>query len=155
MGKRIEHRIGVSAPPEAIWSVMADIDNWSAWNPVYTQAAGKVAIGETLRFQLALAGRKPMALTGKVIDWVPNEQLIWRMPLFGGALRVTRYIEIEQLSGAGCILANGEIQEGLAAGVVPQGIRRAIRDGMQAMNEAAKARIEALVCSGARSGVAA
>ena len=155
MTNRIEHRIGVSAPPEAIWSVVADINAWSAWNPVYTQAAGKVAIGETLRFQLALANRKPMALVGKVIDWVPNEQLIWRMPLFGGALQVTRYIEIEQLTDAGCILANGEIQEGLAAGVVPRSIRRSIRDGMQAMNEAAKTRIERLAGSDAEPGVAA
>ena len=30
-GVRVEHRIGVAAPAEAIWQVIADLPRWSTW----------------------------------------------------------------------------------------------------------------------------
>ena len=48
---KIEHRIGIQTPTEAIWPMVADIAGWPAWNPLYTKAEGKLvprAIIETL-----------------------------------------------------------------------------------------------------------
>ena len=36
----IEHRIGIQAPPEAIWAVVSDIARWRDWNPLYPRADG-------------------------------------------------------------------------------------------------------------------
>jgi hypothetical protein len=35
MRVKIEHRIGVQAPAEAIWAVIAEIERWGDWNPLY------------------------------------------------------------------------------------------------------------------------
>ena len=55
----IEHRIGIQAPPEAIWSVVSDIARWKEWNPLYPRADGVVRIGAQLDLDLVLPGRKP------------------------------------------------------------------------------------------------
>lgn len=140
---RIEHRLGVAAPASVVWSIVQDVERWGEWNPVYSQARGRVAIGERFDLVLTLPGQKPMELPGRVLDWVPNEQLHWRIKLFGGAINVVRYIELEALTEVACVLSNGEVQSGVGVGLVSSKMRRAIRDGLQAMNEALKTRAEA------------
>lgn len=140
---RIEHRLGVAAPAPVVWSIIADVGRWGDWTGVYRDVQGRIAIGEPLNLVLTLPGQKPMALPGRVLDWVPNEQLHWRIKLFGGAVKVTRYIELEALNDAGCILSNGEVQSGMGASFVPGKMQRAIRQGLQSMNEALKDRAEA------------
>ena len=151
---RIEHRVGVAAPASAVWSVVSDLGRWAEWNPVYPEASGKLSIGSPLKFKLVLPDRDPMMLDATLVDWVPNEQLVWKIKLMGGLLRLTRYVEIEALNENACILSNGELQEGLGARFVPARLRRAVRDAMQAMNEAAKARAESLAGGGSAEGAA-
>ena len=31
---KIEHRIGIQAPADVIWEILADIPGWEAWNPL-------------------------------------------------------------------------------------------------------------------------
>ena len=49
---KIEHRIGVQAPPDVIWESLADLSTWADWNPLYPNAAGQIRIGETLDLDL-------------------------------------------------------------------------------------------------------
>lgn len=140
---RIEHRLGVAAPAPVVWSIIADVERWGEWTGCYQSARGKVSIGQPLDLVLTLPGQKPMNLPGRVLDWVPNEQLHWRIKVFGGLINVVRYIELEALNEAGCILSNGEVQSGAGAAFVPAKLQRAIRQGLQSMNEALKARAEA------------
>src|SRR6185437_3253125 len=74
-GVRIEHRIGVQAPAEVIWDIVYDLDNWPAWNPLYTEASGTIRIGQPLEMTVALPGMKPQKARATVLEWVPNEQL--------------------------------------------------------------------------------
>jgi hypothetical protein len=75
-----------------------------------------------------------------VLEWVPNEQLHWRLSLYGGLATITHYIEIEKLDAAGCIVANGEIIDGFLAPFVSA---RGLRKGLHDMNQALKAAAEA------------
>src|SRR5262245_54776081 len=77
-GYRLEHRVGVNAPPEIIWEVVSYLDRWSEWNPLYPKAAGQIRIGETLTLTLAVPGQPPQEIRPTVLDWIPNEQLHWR-----------------------------------------------------------------------------
>jgi len=139
---KIEHRLGIQAPPEAIWAVIYDVDNWSRWNPLYTQASGQVRIGTQLTLTLNLDGRPPQTIMPTIIDWVPNEQIHWKLKMLGGLVRSTRYLEIEALGETGCIFSNGELFEGPLGPTVAKRLRPAIRAGFSAMGEAVKARVE-------------
>lgn len=140
---KIEHRMGIQAPAEIIWSQVSDIAAWSEWNPLYPRAEGALRIGGVLTLDVALPGETVRTLRPTIIDWVPNEQILWRATVFGTLLRATRYIEIEQLTAVGCIFANGELFEGPAAGFLPRRLRAAARAGFRVMGEAVKARAEA------------
>lgn len=143
-GFRVEHRIGVQAPADVIWEIVYDLPRWSEWNPTYPSAEGNVRIGETLNVTLALPGQPQQALKPRVLEWVPNEQLHWRLTMLHGLISTTRYIEITQLAEANCIVDNGELFGGLMGPSLGRRMGRAVRRGFEAMNEALKERAEAV-----------
>jgi hypothetical protein len=140
---KIEHRIGVQTPPEVIWEMIADIAGWPAWNPLYPKASGQLAFGAQLELEVAIPGEKPRRIRATVTDWTPNEQIIWKVSMFGGLLTTTRYIEIEKLSEEGCIFSNGEFFEGPLIRLLGRRQRKAIREGFARFGEAVRERAEA------------
>ena len=143
-GVRVEDRIGIQAPAEVIWEIVQDLPTWSEWNPTYPRAEGEIRIGNTLTLDLALPGQPKQEIKAKVLEWVPGEQLHWQLRLMGGLIRTVRYIEISPLSERGCIVDNGEIFGGLMGPSLGKRMGRAVRQGFHAMNEALKARAEAI-----------
>lgn len=143
-GVRIEHRVGIQAPAETIWDVIYDIDRWHEWNPLYTRASGLIRIGQPLSLTLAIPGQAPREIQPTVLEWVPNEQLHWRLSIMGGLVKTIRYIEIDRLAEESCIINNGEIFGGLMGPSVARQAGRAIHRGFAAMGEALKDRAEAL-----------
>jgi hypothetical protein len=142
-GFPIEHRIGVQAPPDVIWDLIYDLAGWSEWNPLYPKATGDIHIGSTLDVTLALPGQQPREIHPIVREWVPNEQLHWNLSLMRGLLKSVRYLEIEQLAEASCIVSNGEIFGGMMGPSAAKRMGRTIHRGFREMNEALKARAEA------------
>ena len=142
-GLRVEDRIGIQAPPEVIWDIVRDLGRWSEWNPTYPKAEGQIRIGEILTVSLALPGQPVQELKPKVLEWVPNEQLHWRLTMMGGLIKTLRYIEISPVSESGCIVDNGEIFGGFMGPSLGKRMGRVVRRGFQAMNEALKERAEA------------
>ena len=153
MAFHIEHRIGIQAPARVIWANLYDLSTWSEWNPLYPQAEGRIALGETLKLTLALPGEAPRQIAPRVQDWEPDAQIVWRLqfaPMLGHSVR---YIEIEALSETGCVVNNGEFFHGMVGERLGQSKRRPIRDGFQALSEALKARAEAQWRSSVESGI--
>ena len=72
---------------------------------------------------------------------MPNEQIHWRLSLFGGLVKTTRYLEIEILGERNCIFANGELFDGLAGPFAARRMGGSIRAGFKAMGEAVKERV--------------
>ena len=142
MSYRIEHRIGIAAPADVIWDILADVPGWQAWNPLYPSASGVIRIGETLKLTLALRDQKPEVITPRVLDWVPYEQLHWYSSAGNGMLKALRYLEIEKLDEASCIFSNGELYSGLLGPFVAKRMKGAIRAGFASMGEALKAQAE-------------
>jgi hypothetical protein len=139
MRVKIEHRLGIPAPAEAIWAVIADIAGWPAWNPLYTRAEGQLRIGAPLVLEAVLPGQKARTIRPVVSDWVPNEQILWKLTMLGGLVKSIRYFEIEQLADTGCIFSNGEMFDGPLGPTIARRMRPAIRAGFAAMGEAVKA----------------
>lgn len=143
-GLRVEHRVGIQAPAEVIWEVLADLRAWEQWCSLYPKAAGEIRIGSVLDLTLALPGQAPQEIHPTVLEWVPNEQLHWKLNMLGGLVRNIRYFEIEALPGAGCILTNGEIIGGLLGPSLGKRLARPIYRAFAEMNEALKNRAEGL-----------
>jgi hypothetical protein len=143
MPLKIEHRLGVRAPPETIWAVVADIAGWPDWNPLYPKAEGSLRIGARLTLELALPGEAARTLRPVIADWIPNEQILWRLSSLAGLVTSTRYLEIEKLTETGCIFSNGELFAGALGPSVVRRLRGPLRQGFEAMGEAVKARAEA------------
>ncbi len=142
MRLKIEHRLGIPAPAEAIWAAIADIAAWPTWNPLYTKAEGALRIGAPLVLEVALPGQKPRVIRPTVSDWVPNEQILWKLSMLGGLIKSIRYLEIEQLTESGCIFSNGEMFDGLLGPTIARRMRGPLRAGFAAMGEAVKARVQ-------------
>ncbi len=143
MSYRIEHRIGIAAPAEVIWDILADVPGWEAWNPLYPSASGVIRIGEALNLTLALPGQKPEAIAPRVRDWVPYEQLHWQSSAGNGLLKALRYLEIEKLDEESCIFSNGEFYAGLLGPFVAKRMRGSIKTGFASLGEALKTQAEA------------
>jgi hypothetical protein len=143
-GVWIEHRIGIQAPAEVIWEVLSDLESWAQWNELYPKASGQIRIGGALELTLALPGQQPQQIKPTVLEWVPNEQLHWRLTMLGGFVKTTRFFEIESLAEASCIVSNGELFAGMMGPSVAKRMGRSIYRGFSEMNEALKARAEAL-----------
>ena len=148
MRMKIENRIGVRTPAEAVWRVLADIESWPKWNPLYPKAAGVIRIGAQLDLEVVLPGQAARAIQPTNVDWIPNEQLLWRLRLAGGLVKTTRYFEIEQLTPGSCIFSNGEMFDGLLGPTLAKRLRRSLREGFRAMGEAVKTRAEAAPAGG-------
>ena len=144
MSFRIEHRIGVVAPAPLIWGVITDFARWGEWNPIYPKIEARLSLGSPVSFELHLPNRPVRHLSGTIVEWVPETQLIWQLKLFGGLVRTTRYFEIDTLADGNCILSNGEIFEGALAGTVPKPERAVLKRAFELVNEAAKGRAEDL-----------
>jgi hypothetical protein len=143
-GVRIEHRIGIQAPAEVIWEVISDLESWEQWNKLYPKASGQIRIGGTLELTLVLPGQQPQQIKPTVLEWVPNEQLHWRLTMLGGFVKTTRFFEIESLAEASCIVSSGELFAGMMGPSVAKRMGRTIYRGFAEMDEALKARAEAL-----------
>ncbi|HUO23839.1 MAG TPA: SRPBCC domain-containing protein [Caulobacteraceae bacterium] len=149
MSFRIEHRVGVPAPAPVIWQVLSDLPGWSAWNPIYPKVAGELRIGAKLEVHETIGGRPAKVIAPTVVDWVPDAQILWTLSEAGGLIRRVRYIEIdtfEETSG-GCILANGELWQGLVGERVGKRRRHALRAGFEAFNHALAERVAQLVAA--------
>jgi hypothetical protein len=142
MRLRLEHRIGVRASAAEIWRVLAHLEGWSAWNPMYPKARGTLRIGAKLNLTEAVPGQPPDEITPEVVDWVPDTQILWRDKTLGGLVRRLRYLEIEKLTDEGCIFANGEVYEGLGVRFMSKGLKGALRRGFAGLGEALKATVE-------------
>src|SRR3569833_4249527 len=143
-GVRIEHRVGINAPAEVIWEVISALKSWSQWNKLYPQASGQLRIGGTLELTLDLPGQKPQQIKPTVLEWVPTEQLHWRLSMMGGLVKTTRFFEIASLAEESCIVSNGELFAGMMGPSIGKRMGRTIYRGFVEMNEALKARAELL-----------
>jgi hypothetical protein len=140
---KLEHRIGIKAPAELVWEILADIPGWSAWNPLYPEARGVVGFGELLVLTEAMPERPRQVIRPRIMDWAPNEAIHWKSSRLLGLVDTTRYLEIEKMHEAGCIFSNGEVFDGPLGPTVGQRVKWTVRAGFAALGEAVRDLAEA------------
>ncbi|MBA4803563.1 MAG: SRPBCC domain-containing protein [Brevundimonas sp.] len=138
---RIERRIGVRAPTDRIWEIVADLSGWDGWNPVEKGAEGTISYGGQIVLTEAIDGLPERQVVGKVGEWQPYAQLVWGESR-GLWFRSMRYFEIEELEPGSCIVSNGFIFSGLRGEMFFDRHRKRLRAGVDAVAEAWKAAAE-------------
>lgn len=139
---RIEKRIGVRAPADRIWDLIADLPGWDRWNPVETSVEGVIAYGGSIVLSEVIPGLGERRATVRVGEWQPLAQLVWaeKRGLWFNSLR---YFEIEELEQGSCIVANGFIFSGLRGEMHFDRHRKVLRTAVESIAGGLKAAAEA------------
>lgn len=138
---RIERRIGVRAPTDRIWELIADLPGWNRWNPVETAVEGTIAYGGSITLTESIPDLPERRADVRVGEWQPYAQLVW-LEKRGLWFRVVRYFEIEELEPGSCIVANGFIFSGLRGEMHFDRHRKALRTAVDSVSEGLKAAAE-------------
>ena len=140
----VGHHIEIAASAGAVWAVIADLEHWSTWNPLYTSASGVPVVGSRLEMTVVLEGMKPQQASATVVTAQPGALFEYAIIKMGGLLKSFRYVEIEVLDAERCRVANFEIMSGLVGNLLLRLAGEKVRKGLQAMNEALKHKVEGL-----------
>lgn len=135
MDFKIEHRVGVKASAERIWSFIADLPSWSQWNPVETDLQGAIAFGGRIDLTETIPGLPERRVSVGVGQWQPYAQLVL-MEKRGLFFNVMRYYEIDAQGPTSCILSNGLIYSGLRGEGYFEKHRRVIKPALVSIGEA-------------------
>jgi len=141
--KSIRSEIDIHAPVVRVWELLADLASYPDWNPFIRRAEGTLAQGERLRLELQIPDGMRMKIHPRLITVVEQAEIRWighlMVPgLFDGNHRFV----LTPLAPARTRLVQQETFRGALVPVFGGWIGAGARRGFEAMNRAAKARLE-------------
>ena len=142
-GAALEDWVQIDAPADVIWEVLADVDGWGRWNPVYPEAKGSIGVGDGIALTIVLEGMKPAKSSARVFHSRPGEALQFGALAFAGLVRATRYIEIMPTTPTSCSVVNGEAFGRLLGPTLVRLVGSKIEEGLRGQNAGLKAAAEA------------
>jgi uncharacterized protein YndB with AHSA1/START domain len=125
----------VSAPPETVWAVMADLTSWPTWNHDVTSMEfdGRLQPGTTFRWR---SGSASLTSTLQVVD-APRE-IGWTGTSMG--IKAVHVFEFQPMDG-GTLARSAESFRGLIPSVLRTYSRKLLRRGIE--NVLASLKVEA------------
>jgi len=141
--KSIRSEIDIHAPVVRVWELLADLASYPDWNPFIRRAEGTLAQGERLRLELQIPDGMRMKIRPRLITVIEQAEIRWighlMVPgLFDGDHRFV----LTPLAPARTRLVQQETFRGALVPVFGGWIGAGARRGFEAMNRAAKARLE-------------
>jgi hypothetical protein len=141
----------IAASPEAVWSVLTDLEHFKAWNPFIRDAAGTTEVGGTIRVRVrpslgvGLGLRANLGLRAKVIARDDNRELRWRGHVGAPWLaRGDHTFTIEPLDNGRVRFVQHETFAGVLPRLAGRLLARETQRGFDAMNHALEARVHEL-----------
>jgi hypothetical protein len=138
--QEITTEIEISAPPEKVWSILADIDNWQEWSPIIRKSHGTAAVGSELTITMTgkKAGDEGPTYSPVITDLEAPGYLRWRAHMLAGFI-FTNYkvLKLEQ-SGSGTRLIHKELFKGLLAPIMCGQMEKGVPPMLNSMNQALK-----------------
>jgi hypothetical protein len=141
--RQIRTSIGIAAPPERVWSILADFKSWSTWNDVLHIVSTEHHVGSTIRFRPVFDGSPARGYPARVVRYEPGRELAW----FGAPLKLPALGCGEHWfrlgpSDEGTLFEHGEEFRGLLTPLMPRAFYAALTKGYDAFNLALKGRVE-------------
>lgn len=142
MTETISAAIEIAATPHDVWAVLADLANYPQWHPVFREASGLLAAGNTI----TLMSTQPdtghtVTAKVKVLIAEPPTELRWASSVLG-LMRSERSFTLSP-AGGGTRLVQAGTYRGLFTRFPPKTVGR-IQGGFEAINQAIKRRAEDL-----------
>ncbi|QCJ48033.1 SRPBCC domain-containing protein [Haloprofundus sp. MHR1] len=136
--------VDIDAPPETVWRVLTDFESYPDWNP-YTVVSGRAEEGTRLRVSPGPeAGRAP-TFRPRVLRADPNRELRWIGHLYvRGLFDGEHRFVVESRDDDRSRLVQSESFSGVFAGPILRRIGADTEANFRGVNEALKARAEAL-----------
>jgi hypothetical protein len=143
--RHLRTEIDIDAPADLVWSVLADLPGWAAWNPAFHDMQGRLMAGARLSFRIGAGSR--MRIRPRVIDLDPGHTFAWRGRLFGipGLFDGEHRFTLEAVSDDRTRLVHEERFSGVLAGPILAKIADETRESFEQMNAALKARVESTI----------
>lgn len=147
--REIRTTADIHAGAAQVWQVLADIGRYHEWNPYITRAEGRLAVGASLTLQLDPPGGSPLTVRPVVLEVESPRELRWLWAQgFSGMCDSeecfvvvpkgeNRTHVIHRLTCTGLALS----LPGIGAATVAR-LETNVREGMEAMNRALKARAQ-------------
>lgn len=147
MRHSLRNEIDIEAPPEIVWDILTDLDEYGDWNPFITSAVGSLAVGERLTIRLEPPGGRAMTFSPTITVMETGHALEWLgrlgMPgIFDGRHR----FELEA-TPAGTHLIHREDFRGALVRLMRKSLDSQTRRGFEQMNAALKRRAESRASS--------
>ncbi len=136
----IHTEIEIAAPPEAVWSVLADNERYGDWNPYHVRADGKLREGEKLDLELHKPDGSTVSIQPHVMTVAPHHLLVWG----GGITGVFKGVHTFELSRSASGCTKLVQKESFAGLFVRFASLDGIEEGYNSMNRALKDHVERL-----------
>ena len=141
MRHTIDTSITIAAPPDAVWSVLVDLDRYHEWNPFVVEAAGEPTVGSVLTVRIMPPGDRATTHRPTVVAVEPGRLLRWHGRVAVPGLFDARHEFAVDPQGDGTLLRHSEVFRGLLVPFLRATLRRT-EQGFHAMNEALRTRVE-------------
>ena len=139
--KRVYTSLHISAPPEALWAVLADFEHYPEWNPLIRSVQGSPGPGAKLRLTIARPDKSGEIgrMNVRIVEWKPRRALGWRgnlWPIFDG-----RHWFRLSPDRDGTLIEHGEDMRGIYPLILGKRGRARFAPYYQALNEALAKRL--------------
>ena len=136
----IKTQILILASPAQVWGVLTDFENYAAWNPFIKSIKGQMQVGKQLEVQILNMTFRPQLLA-----FAPSKEFRWLGSLFTkGVFDGEHSFILEAQADGSTLLRHEETFNGLLVGLMRKKLDGETMAGFRAMNEALKARVEAI-----------
>jgi len=146
--KQISTEVLLPASPDTVWAVLIDTERYSEWNPFIIESEGEVLEGARITNTMRPEPGREMVFRPKILVARPNQELRWIGRAFmPGIFDGEHYFLLEPQDGQ-TRMVHGEKFSGVALWFMDVAPFEA---NFMEMNEALKARLEALNNTGSES----
>jgi hypothetical protein len=152
----IHTSVDVDAPPERVWEVLTDFEQYAEWNP-FARVVGRPNVGAHLNVELTPPNGRSMRFRPEVTVVESEREFRWLGHLFVPGLfdGEHRYVLEPLDDGSRTRLTHAERFSGVFAGLLLRFVGDDTEAGFRQMNESLKRRAESLDAAAADGDAAA
>jgi hypothetical protein len=133
----------IEASPEAVWSVLTELDGFAKWNPFIRRAHGSTEVGGTVHVRVRPSLGIPLAFDAVVISATPNRELRWRGKVLSRWLAAGDHtFAIEPIAEGRVRFVQHETFTGVLPWLASRLVAREAKRGFDAMNVALASRVK-------------